>query len=71
MINSGREWDWMDKKTKMRSKELSFDEWYCLHEDKINIELAEIGADREMDFNSELEFEIRYQKYLNQNKDDR
>ena len=23
------------------SKELNFDEWYCLHEDEINIELAE------------------------------
>ena len=22
MINSGREWDWMDKKTKMMSKEI-------------------------------------------------
>ena len=49
------------------SKELNFDEWYCLHEDEINIKLAEIGADREMDFDLELEFEIRYQNYLNQN----
>ena len=50
------------------SKELNFDEWYCLHEDEINIELAENGADREMDFDPELEFEIRYEDYLNQNK---
>ena len=49
------------------SKELTFDEWYSLNEDEINIELAENGADREMDFDSETEFEIRYQKYLNQN----
>ena len=53
------------------SKELNFDEWYCLHEDEVNIELAEIGANREMDFDSELEFEVRYQKYLNQNKEDK
>ena len=53
-------------KTKMSKEELTFDEWYCLYEDEINIELAENGADREMDFDSELEFEIRYQKYLNQ-----
>ena len=52
-------------------KELNFDEWYCLHEDEINIELAEIGANREMDFDSELEFEVRYQKYLNQMNDEK
>lgn len=54
----------------MMSKELNFDEWYDLYADEINIELAENGADREMDFDSELEFEVRYQKYLNQMKDD-
>ena len=69
MINSGREWDWMKKEWK-KMKELNFDEWYCLHEDEINIELAEIGSDREMDFDPELEFEVRYQKYLNQIKDE-
>ena len=51
----------------MSKEELTFDEWYNLYEDEINIELAENGADREMDFDSELEFEIRYQNYLNQN----
>jgi len=59
------------QKTKMSKEELTFDEWYNLYEDEINIELAENGADREMDFDPELEFEIRYQKYLNQNKDER
>tara|TARA_R110000751_G_scaffold300521_1_gene412300 strand:- start:22 stop:204 length:183 start_codon:yes stop_codon:yes gene_type:complete len=54
----------------MSKEELTFDEWYNLYEDEINIELSENGADREMDFDPELEFEIRYQKYLNQNKDD-
>jgi hypothetical protein len=55
----------------MRNKEeLTFDEWYGLYEDEINIELAENGSDREMDFDPELEFEDRYQKYLNQNNYD-
>ena len=30
----------------------------------INVELAESGADRELDFHSEKEFEERYEKYL-------
>ena len=42
---------------------LSFEEWYEKNEDEINIELAESGADREMDFDSELEFNKRYEKY--------
>ena len=33
---------------------LSFEEWYDLYEEEINIELAESGADRELDFDSEL-----------------
>lgn len=44
---------------------LSFEKWYALNEDSINIELAESGADREMDFDSELEFEKRYEQYYN------
>ncbi len=44
---------------------LNFDEWYLIHEDDINIELAESGADRELGFDAELEFEYRYTKYLN------
>ncbi len=51
------------------SKELNFEDWYDLHARDIYIELAENGADREMDFDPELEFEIRYQKYL-ENEDD-
>ena len=43
---------------------LTYDEWYDVNEDNINIELAETGADREMDFNPEYEFEKRYEKYL-------
>jgi len=44
---------------------LSFEDWYNINEDEINIELAENGADREMDFNPEKEFEKRYEKYIN------
>lgn len=44
---------------------LEYEEWYAKFEDEINIELAETGADREMDFDSEREFEKRYEMYLN------
>lgn len=44
---------------------LEFEEWYALFEDFINMELAETGADREMDFDSEREFDKRYEMYLN------
>lgn len=47
-------------------EKLSFEEWYVQHEQEINIELAETGADREMDFDVEREFDSRYQKYLNE-----
>lgn len=44
---------------------LDYEEWYVKFEDAINTELAETGADREMDFDSEREFEKRYEIYLN------
>jgi hypothetical protein len=44
---------------------LSFDEWLLINEKNIDIELAENGSDREMDFDLELEINIRYEKYLN------
>jgi len=43
---------------------MTYEEWYNKNEEEIWIELAEIGADREMDFDSELEFEVRYQEYV-------
>jgi len=43
---------------------LSFEQWYELNVEKIIIELAESGADREMDFDSEKEFDKRYEKYI-------
>jgi hypothetical protein len=54
----------MSKKVEIEPKILEFEEWYDLNEEKINIELAENGADRELDFDSEREFEDRYQAYL-------
>lgn len=44
---------------------LDYEEWFDIFEDRINLELAETGADREMDFDSEREFEKRYEMYLN------
>ena len=38
------------------SEKMTYEEWYNKNEDEIWIELSEIGADREMDFNSEVEF---------------
>jgi len=44
---------------------LDYEEWFAKFEDEINIELAETGADREMDFDSEREFDKKYEMYLN------
>lgn len=48
----------------MYTKKLSYEEWYVENEEEIYIELAESGADRELDFDSEREFEKRYEIYL-------
>ena len=48
---------------------LDFEEWFAVNEDEINIELAENGADTEMDFDLELELEKRYQEYLDKNEE--
>ena len=47
------------------SRILEYDEWFDQFEEEINLELAETGADREMDFNPEEEFRRRYESYLN------
>lgn len=44
---------------------LEYEEWFAEFEDDINIELAETGADRELDFDSEQEFDKRYEMYVN------
>ena len=41
-----------------------YDIWYQENEEAILLELAENGADREMDFDLEAEFYTRYQRYL-------
>jgi len=46
-------------------KKLDFESWFELNEDTVAIELAENGADREMGFDSEKEFDDRYEIYLN------
>ena len=48
----------------MTDNPLSYDEWYGIYEHDIHIELAETGADRELDFNPEKEFEERYNIYV-------
>lgn len=63
------EGNWMKPK-EAKTKKMAYEEWCAKNEEEILIELAETGADREMDFNSEVEFENRYEDYLNQNKDD-
>ena len=41
-----------------------YDVWFHENESAILLELAESGADREMDFDLEAEFDKRYQRYL-------
>ena len=41
-----------------------YDVWFHENEEDILIKLAESGADREMDFDLEAEFDKRYQQYL-------
>ena len=41
-----------------------YDIWLHENEEAILIELAESGADREMDFDLEAEFDKRFQQYL-------
>ena len=48
------------------SKKLSFETWFFFNEEKIDIELAENGADRELCFDREKEFWDRYHKYLDE-----
>lgn len=48
-----------------KKESLLFDEWFSENEMRINIELAESGADRELDFDYEHEINIRYIEYVN------
>jgi hypothetical protein len=47
-------------------KILNYSDWLELNHEEIEIELAESGADRELDFNPEEETLKRYNKYLKQ-----
>tara|TARA_Y100001938_G_C8090964_1_gene435027 strand:- start:2265 stop:2504 length:240 start_codon:yes stop_codon:yes gene_type:complete len=42
---------------------LDYEEWLAVCKDDIDIELAENGADREMDFDPEEEYYRRYTEY--------
>ncbi len=46
------------------TEEELYEQWYGENEEAIYIELAESGADREMDFDPEKEFDKRYEAYL-------
>lgn len=46
--------------------EVTYDVWLNSNEEAILLELAESGADRELDFDLEAEFDKRYQQYLTQ-----
>ena len=54
-----------EAKNFVKERFLEYEEWYVKFEDEINIELAETGADRQMDFDGEREFDKRYDMYLN------
>lgn len=56
----------MNKYYSRDSVQQDFEQWCEQHQEEIDIELAESGADRELDFDSEREYEIRYEKYLNE-----
>ena len=44
---------------------LNYEAWYELNEEELYIKFAETGADRELDFDSEREFDREYEEYLN------
>jgi hypothetical protein len=43
---------------------LEYEEWSEMFADEIDMELINIGANNELDFNPEREYEKRYQIYL-------
>lgn len=48
----------------LSTEDIQHMKWYYTNEADILIELAETGADREMDFDLEAEFDKRYEAYL-------
>ena len=49
----------------LSEEDIAYMQWFYENEEQILLELAETGADREMDFDLEAEFDKRYEKYLN------
>ena len=43
---------------------MSFDEWYSINEDKVQDFFDQVGLSRELDFDSEVEFDKMYELYL-------
>ena len=62
---SGLELDDLYADNNLTEADLQYMQWFYENESDILIELAETGADREMDFDLEAEFDKRYEKYLN------
>lgn len=50
---------------------LCFDDWFFLNESSIELECSMMGTDGERDFDLELEFENRYEKYLKKFEDEK
>jgi hypothetical protein len=71
MINSGREWDWMDKKTKMEitltQEELEKEIKQAFIHGQGNSEMMEAGLERD---ETEDYVSSRMRTLLNQNKDE-
>lgn len=62
---SGLELDDLYADNNLSEEDIVYMQWFYENESDILIELAETGADREMDFDLEAEFDKRYEKYLN------
>ena len=62
---SGLELDGLYADNNLSEEDIAYMQWFYQNEKQILLELAETGADREMDFDLEAEFDKRYEKYLN------
>lgn len=61
---SGLELDDLYDDNKLSEEDIKYMKWFYTNEEAILIELAESGADRELDFDLESEFDKRYQLWL-------
>ena len=61
---SGLELDDLYTDDSFTEEDIKYLKWFYANEEAILIELAESGADRELDFDLETEFDKRYQAYL-------